>query len=148
MSTMADVAVERLAGVSKDPKYQTSHQWRRVRSTSPTPMNVQEVARATPGGRTVCFAESPDKEGFGSFATKVAMPRTASALRMSWALRGPHGAAAPRNYENFRSRRAGKYIVIKVLAFVIYRFCIRSTRNTCRVIGRRIKKLPESKSRH
>ena len=100
MSTMVEIAEERMERISKDPALQGSHQWRKARSTSPTPH-----ARGTPGARTGAGGESPGPEGgFGALANKVGLPRSASGLRMSWALRGPHGAAAPRNFENFRSR--------------------------------------------
>ena len=36
------------------------------------------------------------------------MPRSSSEVRMTWTEKGPHGAAAPRNHENFRQRMRGK----------------------------------------
>ena len=53
--------------------------------------------------------DSPDRGGgeFGSMASKIAMPRTNSEIRMTWTEKGPYGAAAPRNHENFRQRMQG-----------------------------------------
>ena len=100
MSTMGEIAEERMAGTGRDPAKQGGHPWKKTHSTSPP-----TGARATPAARSVYFADSPEREGgFGALAGKVGAPRSASGPRMSWAQRGPHGAAAPRDFENFRGR--------------------------------------------